>query len=251
MRSIPFALDSVLKHQSASGRPLAVVLAGHNGSGKSTFWYKRLAPKLQIPLVNADRMMMSILPEVAPDARLPPWASALRDKKTSWMQVAQKGVLAFVTHAMASKVPFAMETVFSHWRELDDGTVESKIYLIRDMQAAGYFVLLVFVGLTNAELSVARVYTRIALGGHGVPVGKLRSRFPKTQRAINAASGVADATIMVDNSRKLCQAFTVCRVQLQDTVLYDRRSNGRPPEEITRWMDVVCPLADVPASEAK
>lgn len=243
MHKVAGAVDAVLAEQRVSGRPLAVVLAGHNGSGKSTLWYRRLAPRLRIPLVNADRMMLSILPEVQAGGRLPSWATTLRDSNTSWMQVAQKGVLAFVTHAMASKVPFAMETVFSHWVERPDGTAESKIDLIQDMQAAGYFVLLVFVGLSHADLSVARVHTRVALGGHAVPVMKLRSRFPKTQRAIGAAAQVADATLMVDNSRKPSQAFTVCRVQLKTRELFDRRLEGaRIPEAILRWMDVVAPL---------
>ncbi|MDT0510170.1 hypothetical protein [Novosphingobium sp. MMS21-SN21R] len=58
---------------------------------------------------------------------------------------------------MRAKVPFAMETVFSYWEEQPDGTVLSKIDLIEDMQRAGYFVLLFFVGLTNSELSILRV----------------------------------------------------------------------------------------------
>lgn len=243
MPAIASALDAVLEQQRESGRPLAVVLAGHNGSGKSTFWYRRLAPKLRIPLVNADRMMLSILPDVVAGAKLPKWATELRDTNPSWMQVAQNGVLAFVTHAMAKKVPFAMETVFSYWIENPDGTVESKIGLIQEMQDAGYFVLLVFVGLMSPSLSVARVQTRIAQGGHSVPVTKLHSRFPKTQRAIGVAAPIADATIMVDNSRTLKQAFTVCRIQLQGDVQYDRRRlRGKTPLEIARWMDVVCPL---------
>ena len=43
-------------------KPLAIVLAGHNGSGKSTLWYDKLADQLRIPLVNADRLTLSILP---------------------------------------------------------------------------------------------------------------------------------------------------------------------------------------------
>jgi predicted ABC-type ATPase len=77
------------------------------------------------------------------------------------MAVAQKGVEAFVAQAMARGVPFAMGTVFSHWRELKGGKVESKIDLIRQMQDAGYFVLLFFVGLSNAQLSIARFSTRV------------------------------------------------------------------------------------------
>lgn len=235
-------MDRVLEQQRASDRPLAVVLAGHNGSGKSTLWYRRLADRLQIPLVNADRMMLSILPELAVGDRLPPWAAELRDKNHSWMRVAQEGVQGFVTHAMAAMVPFAMETVFSYWKPLPDGSHESKITLIRQMQEAGYFVLLVFVALTSAELSIARVQTRVAQGGHSVDIATLLARFPRTQTAISQAASVADATIMVDNSRQLTQAFAVCRVQLRENTIYDRRELGRKiPLEISTWMNVVSP----------
>jgi len=243
MPKIPAAIADVLEKQRVSGQPLAVILAGHNGSGKSTYWYQRLAGRLQIPLVNADRMMLSILPEPVAGKKLPSWATTLRDGNTSWMRVAQDGVRVFVDLAMGQKVPFAMETVFSHWVVRPDGTIDSKIELIQKLREAGYFVLLIFVGLTSSALSIARVQTRVASGGHDVPIGKLRSRFPKTQTAIQAASMVADATVMVDNSRTLSLAFSLCRVQLQEVVLYDRRDGGRVPSEISAWLDLVCPPA--------
>jgi predicted ABC-type ATPase len=129
--ALPDAVEQVLTAQRATGRPPAIVLAGHNGSGKSTMWRQHLSEQLQIPLINADRMMLSILPEPGQDGALPAWAQTLRDRHEGWMQVAQLGVQAFVGHAMQAKVPFAMETVFSHWQELEDGTVLSKIDLIR------------------------------------------------------------------------------------------------------------------------
>jgi predicted ABC-type ATPase len=156
LNTLDVAIDTIIAAQRKSGKPLAVILAGHNGSGKSTMWYGRLADTLKIPLVNADRMMISILPE-----RMPHWARQLRDTDTSWMQVAQKGVEAFVALAAQASVPFAMETVFSHWRKKSDGTFESKIDKLLELQAAGYFVLLLFVGLANASLSIGRDLRRI------------------------------------------------------------------------------------------
>ena len=188
---------------------MAVVLAGHNGSGKSTLWEKRLAKSMQIPLVNADRMMLSILPVADDTGHLPVWAQKLRDQNRDWMKVAQNGVQYFIAQAMVFKVPFAMETVFSHWKELANGTFESKIDLIKQMQAADYFVLLLFVGLSNADLSIARVMTRVAAGGHSIDAKTLQDRFPRTQLAIQHARSVADATILFDNSREEKQAFTV------------------------------------------
>lgn len=242
MRRLSDAIDQILHAQRITGKPLAIILAGHNGSGKSTMWRKVLSDRLQIPLINADRMMLSILPEAGSDGALVPWAQSLRDTDQSWMKVAQDGVQAFVGHAMQSKVPFAMETVFSYWEELADGTVRSKLELIRDMQAAGYFVLLLFVGLSNVELSILRVQTRVAEHGHGVETERLIRRFPKTQRAIGAALKIADATVFVDNSREERLAFTVCRVQVGEECMYDLRNTGRPvPSAIAQWLGTVSP----------
>lgn len=242
MTGLSEAVEQILAAQQKTKKPLAIVLAGHNGSGKSTKWRKRLSGQLQIPLINADRMMLSILPEPGSDGALDGWAQSLRDTDESWMRVAQEGVQAFVGQAMRARVPFAMETVFSYWEEQSDGTVLSKIDLIEDMQRAGYFVLLFFVGLTNAELSILRVQTRVAEHGHDVPMDRLLKRFPKTQRAIAAASKVADAAIFTDNSRDLKQAFTVCRVQLGASELYDLRASPvSVPPAIAEWLEIVAP----------
>jgi predicted ABC-type ATPase len=153
-------------------KPLAFVLAGHNGSGKSTLWYERLADKLQLPLVNADRLTLSILPEA-----LPMWAQKLRDEDARWHKLSQDGVGLFRQLIMAQRMPFAFETVFSHWKRSADGSWRSKADDIRDMQRAGYFVVLLFVGLTSPGLSVLRVQTRKRKGGHDVPLQKLLERF--------------------------------------------------------------------------
>ena len=195
-----------------------------------------------MPLVNADRLALSIYPEPDDDGFLPEWAARMRDGDETWLRVTQQGVTSFIGHAMAAKVPFAMETVFSHERVTGD-VRETKIDLVREMQAAGYFVLLFFVGLTNADLSVLRVQTRVQQGGHGIPEDRLRKRFPRTQRIIAEAAGIADATIMADNSLDEKQAFTVCRVQLKARSLFDLRDQpgGPPPPAILSWMDVVAP----------
>jgi predicted ABC-type ATPase len=54
------AVMRVVELQKESKKPLAIVLAGHNGSGKSTMWYGHLSSVLKIPLINADRMMRRV-----------------------------------------------------------------------------------------------------------------------------------------------------------------------------------------------
>lgn len=243
MTKLKDAVDQILEAQKRTEKPLAIIVAGHNGSGKSTMWRKSLSGHLQIPLLNADRMMLSILPEPDGSGALIEWAQVLRDTDLGWMQVAQAGVKAFAAHAMQAKVPFAVETVFSHWDVQEDGTILSKLDMISDLQQAGYFVLLFFVGLANVELSILRVMTRVAEHGHGVPHPKLIARFPRTQHAITEAAKIADATIFTDNSRNEKQAFTVCRVQLGERALFDVRTAGSMvPPVILEWLAKVSPI---------
>jgi predicted ABC-type ATPase len=242
LNTLAEALETILRVPAETRKPLGVIVAGHNGSGKSTMWRRSLADRLEIPLINADRMMLSILPEPGEDGYLVRWAARLRDTHQDWMRVAQQGVQSFVSHAMAARVPFAMETVFSYWEPGPDGRIASKIDLITNLQAAGYFVLLVFVGLANAETSILRVTTRVQEGGHGINEPTLRRRFPKTQKAIAAAIRVADASLLADNSRTPAEAFTICRVQLGAMPLFDiRRSTEKPASEITAWLNVIAP----------
>jgi hypothetical protein len=103
------------------------------------------------------------------------------------------------------------------------------------------------VGLTNYQLSIARVEKRVADKGHDVPIDKLIKRFPRTQQAIRSAVDIADASILVDNSRTKKQAFTLCRVQMKKEIFFDLRdlilkgSKLQWPKEVIGWMDVVCP----------
>jgi predicted ABC-type ATPase len=197
----------------AGNKPLAIVLAGHNGSGKSTLWYDNLVNALRIPLINADRLTLSLLPSPSGDPRtLDAWAADLRDHDERWQRLSQEGVQLFMGLIMEQRMSFAFETVFSHFQRHADGSYTSKEELIVTLQKAGYAVALLFVGLASSELSILRVATRKALGGHDVPEEKLRQRFPRTQEAIRLAAPVADMTLMFDNSRDIEDAFTLVRV---------------------------------------
>lgn len=240
---------------AAGKKPAAFVLAGHNGSGKSTLWYERLVSKLQMPLINADRLTTSILPIPDDSGQLPMWAQKLRDEDDRWQGLSQNGVKAFKRLVMAQRIPFAFETVFSHWQPRSDGSFESKADDILELQEAGYFVILLFVGLTSPALSVGRVQTRRQQGGHAVPFHKLISRFPRTQAAIGHAAPLADMSIFFDNSRGIDDAFALVRAQIKSAVLYDCRNPrfsvpGTLLEVANEWLPKVCgELSDKPLAK--
>jgi predicted ABC-type ATPase len=242
----PPTIEQVLsKELRGEARPVAFILAGHNGSGKSTLWYRRLADHLRIPLVNADRLTMSILPEPSGNPpRVPPWAQSLRDENETWQGLSQSGVRLFRELIMERRQAFAFETVFSHWKELPGGKVESKIDDIKAMQGSGYVVVLIFVGLTALQLSILRVRNRKRTGGHDVPIDRLTARFTRTQKAVGMASRVADLTLMVDNSLDESRAFQFVRAQRRRNVLFDARdSRYHVPDPVLAaakpWLDQV------------
>jgi predicted ABC-type ATPase len=240
-------LDSALKSASNAQRPPAFILAGHNGSGKSTLWHDRLANQLQMPLVNADRLTASILPAPEPESgRMPTWAQRLRDDDERWQRLSQEGVQAFTGLIMSKQMPFAFETVFSHWKRRPDGSYESKADIILQLQAAGYFVVLLFVGLATVEMSLLRVQTRRTQGGHAVPDDVLYARYPRTQQAIRRAAPLADMALMFDNSRGRDQAFSLVRAQQGERVLFDcRESDDAAHAELRTiaglWLPKVAP----------
>jgi predicted ABC-type ATPase len=158
---------------------------------------------------------LSILPPAIDQKQtLRPWAANLRDNDERWQKLSQDGVQLFMGLIMDQHMPFAFETVFSYLERQADGTYKSKVDTIVALQKAGYFVVLVFVGLASAELSILRVNTRRLQGG------------PRTQEAIRLAAPLADMTFMFDNSRAIDNAFSLVRFQARASVLYDCPRHG-------------------------
>jgi len=150
------------------------VLAGANGSGKSTF-YKNFLAGRQLPLVNADLIAQAIDPQ-APAA-------------VSYQAAARAEVIR--RQLLESGVSFCFETVFSH---------PSKIDFVAQAKALGYEIVLVYLHLALPDLNVARVAQRVEEGGHAVPIDKIKARIPRTLDHVKQALPLADQVILLDNS---------------------------------------------------
>lgn len=85
---------------------------------------------------------------------------------------------------------FVSETVFSH---------ASKLALIEDAQAHGFFVMLLVVALDQPECLLARVAQRVAEGGHPVPAERILARYPRTLANLTQAVRLADAAVLYDS----------------------------------------------------
>jgi predicted ABC-type ATPase len=152
------------------------LVVGPNGAGKTTFVALALTPELPDALfVNADEIAAQRWPEdpVSHSYEAATIAEATR------MRLLQE------------RHSFIAETVFSH---------PSKLTLIDDAHAAGYRVF-VHVVMVPEDLSVARVASRVAAGGHDVPEVKIRERWHRLWTNVAAAAEMSDETVCWDNSR--------------------------------------------------
>lgn len=172
----PQALLESLQRLLATERPVLIVIAGSNGAGKSTFYdlYLRF---LGLPFVNADLIARALHPETP---------ERFSYEGAAIAEAARRALVA-------KRASFCMETVFSD-------PAGDKVQFLRDAQAAGYAVMLLWICLSGAQLSAARVAQRVAHGGHAVPTEKLEARFERTQRNANQALAFVDVAAVIDNS---------------------------------------------------
>jgi predicted ABC-type ATPase len=169
------ALRATPPHQ-----PVLFFLAGPNGAGKTTFFDHYLSA-LGLPYVNADRIASEIA-TTEPSAR--------RDEiEGRAFQEAERLRAAFVEAGWS----FCTETVFSD-------PAGAKLAFLERARGNGFAVRLVFIGLDDAMVSIARVQQRVARGGHDIPDGKLRARFPRILKNLRVAVLRVERAVLFDNS---------------------------------------------------
>ncbi|MHB1446547.1 MAG: AAA family ATPase [Acidimicrobiales bacterium] len=154
--------------------PVLHVLAGPNGAGKSTLYEKVILPDTGLEFVNADVIAAQR------------WPSDAGDRSYEAAEVAE----ADRTRLIMARESFVTETVFSH---------ESKIDLIRAALDARYLVSLHVVAVPE-ELAVARVASRVRVGGHSVPEDKIRQRYERLWPLVASAIFIVDVAWVYDNT---------------------------------------------------
>lgn len=160
------------------------LVVGPNGAGKSTFVRLTLAHEVPASVfVNADEIARREWPD---DPVGHSYDAAARAAETRRRLIEQHR-------------PFIAETVFSH---------PSKLTLIDDARAAGYYVAL-HVLMVPEPLAVARVQARVAAGGHDVPAEKITARYQRLWDLVADAVGVADIASFWDNARRHGPALVV------------------------------------------
>lgn len=160
-------------------KPVFYLLAGPNGAGKTTL-YQALVLAGVIPaeaeFVNADQCEAAQLQHISD-------AQARSEQAQRWAETRRAELLQ-------AGQSFVSETVFSH---------PSKLALIEQAQAQGFFVMLLVVALDEPERLLERVAQRVAEGGHAVPPTRILARYPRTLAHLVQAVRTADAAVLYDS----------------------------------------------------
>lgn len=164
-------LDATFFGPWLEARPIIVALAGPNGAGKTTFYDSFLA-NIGLRFVNADVLALSF--ELDPYAATG-LANSLREQLVDRCE------------------SFIFETVFSD-------PAGEKLAFLKSAEAAGYTVILIFIGLEEAAISDERVAMRVAGGGHDVPREKLTQRFSRTMENLRRALVEIRNVMVIDHS---------------------------------------------------
>ena len=154
------------------------ILAGPNGSGKTTFAKLFLPEFVKCPnSVNADLIAQGLAP-------FGPQAVAIK---------AGKLVLQQIREYADRGNDFAFETTLS-WK--------SYVNLLKELKTKGYALHLFFLWIPSPELAIARIKDRVSEGGHHVPAEDVRRRFKRgIQNFFKVYEPMLESWMLFDNSR--------------------------------------------------
>ncbi|MBT2557266.1 zeta toxin family protein [Hymenobacter sp. ISL-91] len=154
------------------------ILAGCNGAGKTTAAYALLPNLLDCrEFVNADEIARGLSP-------FQPEAVSVQ---------AGRLMLTRLRELLAAGETFALET-----------TLATRHYLafIREAQARGYTVHLLFFWLSSVEAAVERVRVRVLEGGHNIPEDVIRRRYELgLQYFFGRYQNAVDSWTFIDNTK--------------------------------------------------
>ena len=132
------------------------IIAGPNGSGKTTFAKKFLQDYVKCPnFVNADLIAQGLSP-------FSPRSAAIK---------AGKLVLSQIHEFAKTEVDFAFESTLAG---------KSYVNLLKELKSKGYKLHIFFLWIPSAELAIARIKDRVKEGGHNMSAQDVRRRFKRS-----------------------------------------------------------------------
>ena len=159
-------------------KPTLCVVAGPNGSGKTTTTVQLLNNEWTADslYINPDNIAQEMFGDWnSPEAvvKAAEYATKLRYE------------------CLERKRDFVFETVFSSAEKLE---------FLRKAKEAGFFIRLFYVCTSDPAINVSRITQRYLNGGHEVPISKVISRYYKSLVNASKAISFVDRAYIYDNS---------------------------------------------------
>ena len=161
-----------------SHKPVLIVIAGPNGSGKTS---------ITSQILHHEWMEDSVYinPDIIAQEKFGDWNS-----KEAIMQ-SVKYCEELREQCLLNRKSLIFETVLY---------VDDKVNYICRAIEAGFFVRLFFVCTVSPTINAARIAGRVMEGGHDVPISKIISRYQKSLLNCCLVSKLVDRTYIYDNS---------------------------------------------------
>lgn len=192
--------------ESSNHNPVLIVIAGPNGSGKTSVTSRILHHEW---MENA----VYINPDIIAQEKFGDWNS-----KEAVMQ-AVKYCEELREKCLIEHKSLIFETVLS---------VEDKLDYILRAKETGFFIRFFFVCTEHPTINASRIARRVMEGGHDVPIAKIISRYNKSIANCCIVSEFVDRTYIYDNS-----------IEDVDAKLLFRLNNGKLVKKyvdyIPRW----------------
>ncbi|WP_090560197.1 zeta toxin family protein [Pedobacter hartonius] len=156
--------------------PNLYIISGCNGAGKTTASYTILPEILDCrEFINADNIAAELSP-------LNPESVALESGRK---------MLKRIDELVREGIDFAIETTLS---------TRSYVSLVKNVQAAGYKVSLLYFWLSSADVAIKRVAQRVSEGGHDIPSETIIRRYYRgISNLYNLYMPICDEWTLVNN----------------------------------------------------
>jgi predicted ABC-type ATPase len=156
------------------------IIAGCNGAGKTTASYTILPDIIHCKeFVNADSIAAGLSPFAPENATIE----------------AGRIMLHRINELMNNGADFAFETTLS---------TRFYVQMIKEAQAKGYFVTLLFLWLDRVSLAKERVQIRVSEGGHNIPEEVIERRYYRgIKNLFELYIPICNSVILFDNSHEI------------------------------------------------